>query len=430
MLPSSPATVTTRRIIPLIVCLSLCAACPFRSASEHDSQLALSTRQTGRVGDVTVEGIAEKINRHLAATGATLQQCDSFEIEQLNDLVRALHCHFAPELHQTYKGRLADKRALRFETLEEYEKSWEQENAVHGADKAAMRALRDAKCAEVLMMWTHHVGQESKAELQQLHKLPTLPTYNATHAGHPKVGEAYTSGFTCVSGHNMTAASSSDHKFPHWPEEVHYTGMGHGAYPFWLGGGGAGGKGAPIEVWWSEKQRAEKFYHSSCSMKEAGYSSNAPCYHLFVGSQPAPTSYLYTASLDFCCRSGPGSGGGGDDDEGGSGGGAERLAPPQSDFMDLMTVDANWGNISGTYYKGPAKRYLMTLPRSEPVTYFWYITTMDDKPVQQGEGGNGGAGIEIYHEYNTSSFKATTHDPSVFEVPAICKTTKKTCTFP
>ena len=55
---------------------------------------------------------------------------------------------------------------------------------------------------------------------------------------------------------------------------------------------------------------------------------------------------------------------------------------------------------------------------------------MNDRPVQQGGGGNGGAGIEIYHEYNTSSFEAVALDASVFAVPDICKTTVKSCIFP
>lgn len=74
--------------------------------------------------------------------------------------------------------------------------------------------------------------------------------------------------------------------------------------------------------------------------------------------------------------------------------------------------------------------YNMKLPFSEAVTWFWYITTKEGLPVQQGEGGNGGSGIEIWHNYNTSSFKATTHDPSVFEVPNICKSTARRCAFP
>merc|ERR1711988_1578955 len=98
--------------------------------------------------------------------------------------------------------------------------------------------------------------------------------------------------------------------------------------------------------------------------------------------------------------------------------------------MDKMTVNPNYGNISGTFYSGPVKQYLMTLPDSEPVTYFWYITTMDDKPVQQGEGGFGGAGIMVYHEYNTSSFEAVKLDDKVFAVPDICFTTSTVCAFP
>ena len=104
-------------------------------------------------------------------------------------------------------------------------------------------------------------------------------------------------------------------------------------------------------------------------MREAGYSANVPCYHLFVGGQPAPKAYLYTAKGDFCCISGPKSNGAEDDDE--AFGGVQRLAAPQSDFMDTMVLNEKWGNISGTFYSGPAKQYLITLPRGQPVTYFW-----------------------------------------------------------
>ena len=205
--------------------------------------------------------------------------------------------------------------------------------------------------------------------------------------------------------------------------------MGHGAYPFWLGPSGSGGQGE-IEVWWSEKQNAEKFYHASCGMSEAGASADAPCYHLFVGAQPNPLAYLYTADESFCCASGPGGGAPTDDDEAGPGGNAEKLSAPQSDFMDLMTYQGE-KDLTTSFYSGKAKYYLETLPSTEPVTYFWYYTTMDDKPLQQGEGGNGGAGIQIWHDYNTSSFTATTHDPSVFAVPDVCKQANiKSCAFP
>jgi hypothetical protein len=80
---------------------------------------------------------------------------------------------------------------------------------------------------------------------------------------------------------------------------------GHGAYPFWLGPSGQGGHGA-LEVWWSQSKAADKFYHASCGMREAGYSKNVPCYHLFTGKADNPKAYLYTATEDFCCISEPG----------------------------------------------------------------------------------------------------------------------------
>merc|ERR1712146_405040 len=122
--------------------------------------------------------------------------------------------------------------------------------------------MGEAKCAEVLMLWVHHVPQEGKDSLKAM-ALPKLPEFNFERLKQsPALAGRYTSSFSCVTGHNMQSNSESDHKWPHWPAEAHYHGMGHGAYPFWMGPSGQGGKGA-IEVWWSEKQKAEKFYHSS-----------------------------------------------------------------------------------------------------------------------------------------------------------------------
>lgn len=115
-------------------------------------------------------------------------------------------------------------------------------------------------------------------------------------------------------------------------------------------------------------------------------------------------------------------------------GGGEKLAAPASDFMDSMTLT---GTGSGTYdfYSGPVKKYLLQLPSTEPVTYFWYVTTSEGKPVEQGEGGKSsseptGSGIQIWHDYNTDTFKSTTIDPSIFELPEVCRATSNECEFP
>jgi hypothetical protein len=107
---------------------------------------------------------------------------------------------------------------------------------------------------------------------------------------------------------------------------------------------------------------------------------------------------------------------------------SEPLSSPSADFMDTFTYK-DTEDFTGTFYTGKIKKYLVELPSTEAVTWFWYMTDMQDRPVEQGEGGHG-SGIVVYHEYNTSSFESTTHDPSVFEPPAICKTTTVSCAFP
>jgi len=293
-----------------------------------------------------------------------------------------------------------------------------------------------------LMLWSHHVPQTAKDTLQGM-ALPRLPEFKFERIRQsPALAGRYTNSFSCVTGHNQKSGSTSDHKWPHWPAEAHYHGMGHGAYPFWMGPSGTGGK-APLEVWYSETKHAEKFYHSSCGMTEAGASSDGPCYHLFTGAQPNPSAYLYTAKEDFCCISGPGQSISNQTVKATvarrlQSGTTEKLAAPQSDFMDTMT-DSGEMDFKGDFYSGKVRKYILQLPATEAVTYFWYLTTPEGLPVEQGEGGlptsddkptNPGGGILIWHEYNTSSFESVTLDSSIFSVPSICKNTYTSCTFP
>jgi hypothetical protein len=400
---------------------------PRLTASKLDLARAQTKKQSGAVAGKSVSEIAQKINRHLERNVANLRDCAEFSHEELNRIVRKLWPAFNAELQKTYEDAKPDGRLREHSSLNDYEKRWLAEVPLLKYPDSAL-VLREAKCAEVLMLWVHHVPEDGKKSLQDI-TLPRLPEFKVSHLQKDqRVASRYATSFSCVSGHNMQASSTSDHKWPHWPAEAHYHGRGHGAYPFWMGPSGSGGT-SPIEVWWSEKQHAEKFYHESCAMDEAGYSKNAPCYHLMIGTQPNPTAYLYTAKEDFCCVSGPTSSGSGT---------IEKLTAPQSDFMDSMT-DMGDMDFKGDFYSGKVKYYLMTLPQSEAVRYFWYLTTPEGKPVEQGEGGkpssddkpsNPGQGILIWHEYNTSSFEATTLDSSVFAIPDICKNTYTQCAFP
>lgn len=396
-----------------------------------DLMRAKTKKHQGHVAGSSTTEIAAKINTHLKAQKLNLKECVEMSHEELNVLVRSMWPLFSQELQQVYVGQ--DLRQLAHKTLADFESRWANE-AKHLSHPQSGPALRDAKCAEVLMMWSHHVPEAGKKALQNL-VLPTLAEFDMKHIEkqHSEVADRYASSYSCVTGHNAQSGHTSDHVWPHWPAEAHYEGKGHGAYPFWAGPGGQGSSAA-IEVYWSEKQLAERFYHASCSMSEVG-GTNGPCYHLFVGGQPSPSAYLYTASKDFCCKSGPGSARRLANLSFPPGpGGSEKLAAPTSDFMDKMTLTGT-GTGSYDFYSGQVKKYLLQLPSSEAVTYFWYVTTAEGKPVEQGEGGKSssqpaGGGIQIWHDYNTDTFKSTTIDSSIFEVPSICKTTSKTCTFP
>merc|ERR1712050_98875 len=116
------------------------------------------------------------------------------------------------------------------------------------------------------------------------------------------------------------------------------------------------------------------------------------------------------------------------------GGGGGGMSAPQADFMDRMNY-VGTGTFSGKFYQGQVKKYTLQLASTEPVTWFFYYTTPDDHPVCQGEGGDGpdsqkGAGIFVWHEYNVTSFQATTHTDATFAIPSVCRTTTNTCEFP
>lgn len=310
-------------------------------------------------------------------------------------------------------------------TVEEYEASWSEEfeALAEDASGALETTLRDAKCAEALMLWTHHLTTATQQALlcdegEPVAALPTLPLYDEARAA---ASDVYAESFTCVAGHDMTS-TPTDHVWPHWPETLHYSGKGHGPYPFWLGGDGDYYPGADIEVWWSETDASEKFYHSTCYMTEAGASNDGPCYHLLTGTQGDDAKgYLYLADESYCCES----------TSRGFG-----LSATQGDFMDDMTYQGEI-DFDGDFYSGKAKKYTMQL--EDIVDYFWYITDEDGKPIQQGEGGLGmdddsGKGIQLWHEYNPANFTDDAINPTIpdgtFDIPTVCKTTRKSCNMP
>lgn len=227
------------------------------------------------------------MNSHLSKIVST-KACDLHSVDELNALLRDMLTLGSPELDAVYVQN-TDDRAKRFSTLAEYEAAWAVEAGVD------LETLRHAKCAEIVMMFAHHLSESSKKSFAKT--LPTVPVYDEAKASHKTYAEA----LTCQSGHAMKKGGdgSSTHQWPDWPEELHYKAMGHGAYPFWwITSQSHEQDSAPMEVWWSEKQGAEKFYHSSCA---GAYDwLQAPCYHMMYApdSSGEYAAYLYNEEAE------------------------------------------------------------------------------------------------------------------------------------
>lgn len=290
------------------------------------------------------------------------------------------------------------------------------------------------------MLYTHHTTHAGRAAARAAGVVvPLLSPYRAAHAAADAV---YAAQNTCLTGHD-DRTDSGCHDLPCWPEEVQWNGTGHGKYPFWVGANGCSKSPAAIQTSWSQTKQSEKFVHSSCDLSTVGGPASGPCTHLFVEWG----AWMYTPDESFCCISGCGNTPSARAAPANSSsllfppascssGNAQPLTAPQSDFMKTFTYNGVSDNYVGTYYSGKVKNYTMGALSTRPfIGAFWYFTDLDDNPIEQGEGPqvwprdicNQGASY-VYHEYG--QFAKASLDASVFDVPAVCKTTTTTCMFP
>jgi hypothetical protein len=390
-----------------------------QGAARSDLARAELRSQPGRLAGSSALEIADKINRHLKKAGIDTKQCDEHNMEELNDIVRAIFKQgVSSDLEQVYQ-RNSDGRSRRFSTLAEYEAVW--------AEETHSETVRHAKCFEIVELWAHHMTDGDTRAFDG--RLPTVPVYDAQKAENKVYAEAT----SCQTGHKMVKGGdgSSSHQWPDWPEQLHYKAKAHGAYPFWWGGGSDDGT-ADMEVYWSEKFGAEKFIHSSCTGQTfSGF--KGPCTHLLFAD--GPKGYLYLQDESKCCLTEPGKSVG-VNVTGPGPGGSETLAPSQGNFWNTFTYKGEV-DFNGVYYQGKAKYYVLT-GVNEPVREFWYFTDLDGKPVQQGEAGTGptdqgypvSIGHTIWHDYDPASLDSSAFDTSVFDIPEVCKTTTTSCAFP
>merc|ERR1711988_1388316 len=134
-------------------------------------------------------------------------------------------------------------------------------------------------------------------ELQVLKSNPALVDVSrdtkCREAEHGPAGVAGPpGGLGCDTAHASQTKANND-KYVEWPEELTYSAIGHGAFPFWDNGGpgcshcdpSVSGN-APLKVQFSAKLNSEILMHSKCGdMTWTGSSNapkNSPCNHIFT----------------------------------------------------------------------------------------------------------------------------------------------------
>merc|ERR1712137_56310 len=284
------------------------------------------------------------------------------------------------------------------------------------------------------MQWVHHLGEDARVALGE-HKLPLLAEKGTRehapaliHNGHFAVTKKLASQVTCQTGHAATPQERGNWTgFTSWPFEVMYDAFGYGPYPFWSGGppsgGSLSGAGTAIHTLWSSVLNAERLEHAACDT-ESEFGVNGPCVHLFLNNKSA---YLFLKDESDCCISSyPGY--------------ACELTTVQRDFYKLFSdeeIIEDYKSEHGFNISGQLKKYSMKLT-STPNFHFWYVTDMNGRPIEQGEGPCNmyspshtrnceGPPKTLFHQYDPERFFDVTLHPENFTVPDVCKTTEKYC---
>jgi len=381
----------------------------------------------------------------MAMKDAKLKSCDDFTVEELIALQKTLHQVREPALEVVYRtngddGRRMSAFGVYTDDLQELEALWAKELQVIKENPALMDVSRDTKCHEAIMWMVHHVPQETQSQLRKEITLPLLPQRERREAKSGPTGVAGPpGGLGCDTAH-ASQSKANNQKYVEWPEELTYSALGHGAFPFWDNGGPGCSHcdpsvsgGAPLKVMYSSKLSSEILMHGKCGdMTWTGSSSapnKSPCNHIFT---PDKGAFIYTpkntlepeADGKFCCHS----------VEAGS---TQFPGAVPRDWMKSGKYEGTYSDFQGDYYNGTIDMFTWTAAGLD----FWYYAQSDGTPVQQGEGCYSPKGkkpeacdkmmpIVLYHDFDPTTFKNATFAQSDFQVPDVCTNTKVSCSIP
>ena len=171
--------------------------------------------------------IASLLNHHISRTIDT-RPCASFSLQELDLLAETLLGARDERLETIYQAA-ADTRSLRHNSTGW---SYETARAVAGGASMQMRdRLRDGKCAELAMIWVHHLAQSAQQTLVNLFKMPQMSLLEQTeeiaqNSSHFWIEQVVRKQISCAICHysgpdKVLPERHGPNQPPVWPHQFH-----------------------------------------------------------------------------------------------------------------------------------------------------------------------------------------------------------------
>jgi len=146
------------------------------AASREDLRRARIQKPGDRYRGDGQEALSRVLNAALAKSeGGLVRECANWTAPELQRFMARILERRHPELNALYH-RVADRRRLQRASLEEYQQHWERANGVTDRSPHLHKPLRDSHCRQAVMMWTHHITEETRNALRsEGHEVPMLP---------------------------------------------------------------------------------------------------------------------------------------------------------------------------------------------------------------------------------------------------------------
>jgi len=155
----------------------------------------------------TLSEASTVLNTHLRNTPRLLTRpCEQYTLKQLDAIQTQLFNKRAPDLINIY-DHARDPRRPRLSSLEEHQELWAKMRQTVTSQPELHNMLRDGRCRETVMWYTHHLTETGKEQIRGKLMLPLLPTQlhhqpddSASEATHWAYSQ-YSSMVTCNQCH-------------------------------------------------------------------------------------------------------------------------------------------------------------------------------------------------------------------------------------